>query len=122
MRNHDQGNYELLNYIMDRIRVGCDKFGIYQSLLWYRFSLNNDLSLEVFIFGLVKKEKLSELYSSAKCECPGLSIGPNKKEDLDKVWAGQAEKLKYLRDFLAQDPRIMSVQIKCVLVDEFPQI
>lgn len=122
MRNHDQGNYELLNYIMDRIRVGCDKFGIYQSLLWYHFSLNNDSSLKDFIFGLVKKKKLSELYSSAKCEFPGLSIGPNKKEDLDKVWAGQAEKLKYLRDFLAQDPRIMSVQIKCVLVDEFPQI
>ena len=44
MINCDDGNYELLNYMMDRIRVGCDKFGIYQSLLWYRFSLNNDFS------------------------------------------------------------------------------
>lgn len=122
MINCDDGNYELLNYMMDRIRVGCDKFGIYQSLLWYRFSLNNDLSLTDFIFGLVKKEKLSELYSSAKCEFPGLSIDPNKDEDVDRVWADQTEKLKHLRDFLAQDPRIMSVQIKCVLVNEFPQI
>lgn len=103
MINCDDGNYEHLNYMMDRIRVGCDKFGIYQSLLWYRFSLNNDLSLTDFIFGLVKKEKLSELYSSAKCEFPGLSIDPNKDEDVDRVWADQTEKLKHLRDFLAQD-------------------
>lgn len=103
MRNHDQGNYEFLNYMMDRIRKGCDKFGIYPSLLWYHFSPNDNYSSKDFSFGLVEKEKLSELYSSAKCEFPGLSIDPNKDEDIDRVWADQAEKLKYLRDFLAQD-------------------
>ncbi len=105
MINCDDGNYELLNYVMDRIRVGCDKFGIYQSLLWYRFSLNNDSSLKDFIFGLVEKSEFVKLYSSAKCEFPGLSIDPNKDEDVDRVWADQAEKLKHLRDFLAQDPQ-----------------
>lgn len=103
MINCDDGKDGSLSDMMDRIRKGCDKFGIYPSLLWYRSSLNDDLYPKYFSFGLVEKEKLSELYSSAKCEFPGLSIDPDKDEDVDRVWADQAEKLKHLRDFLAQD-------------------
>ena len=105
MINCDDGNYELLNYMMDRIRKGCDKFGIYPSLLWCRFLLNDNSYLNYFSFGLVEKSEFVKLYSSAKCEFPGLSIDPNKDEDVDRVWADQAEKLKHLRDFLAQDPQ-----------------
>ena len=105
MINCDDGKDGSLSDMMDRIRKGCDKFGIYPSLLWYRFSLNDDSSLKDFSFGLVEKSEFVKLYSSAKCEFPGLSIDPDKDEDVDRVWADQAEKLKHLRDFLAQDPQ-----------------
>ena len=102
MKNHEQENDALQAY-MKRITKAFDRFGVHPSLVWFRFSLDDNGSLQDFFFDLVTKEDFLNQHPEPQNEFPGVSITSGKEEEVDRFLADQAKRMTALKEFWHRD-------------------